>query len=138
MVIKNNRTALIINHLMVLAGMILVGVSTFLFQQQLISPLAWMTLVGMGLYFGYIQFNSIFFDRLLAAFKYSGTVAFLINLADSFGYLGSVGVIMYKYFGQSDLGWLNFFMISGYTLSILGTLLMLMSLFYFKNKLRPA
>jgi len=136
MVIKNNRSALIVNHLMVLGGMILVGLSTFLFQQQLISPLAWMTLVGMGLYFGYIQFNSIFFDRLLAAFKYSGTVAFLINLADSFGYLGSVSVLLYKYFGQSNLSWLNFFMASGYALSIAGSLLILMSLIYFRNKLQ--
>lgn len=135
MVVKNNRTALIINHLMVLAGMILVGLSTFAFQQQLISPLTWMTSVGMGLYFGYIQFNSIFFDRLLAAFKYSGTVAFLINLADSFGYLGSVSVLLYKYFGQSHVSWLNFFIGSGYALSIFGSLLMVASLFYFKSKL---
>lgn len=135
MVIKNNRSALVINHMMVLGGMILVGVSTFLFQRQLISPLAWMTLVGMGLYFGYIQFNSIFFDRLLAAFKYSGTVAFLINLADSFGYLGSVSVLLYKYFGQSNLSWLNFFIASGYALSVAGSLLMLMSYIYFRNKL---
>ena len=90
----------------------------------------------MGLYFGYIQFNSIFFDRLLAAFKYSGTVAFLINLADSFGYLGSVSVLLYKYFGQSKLSWLNFFMASGYALSVAGSLLILMSLFYFRNKLQ--
>jgi MFS family permease len=136
MVIKNNRTALFINHMMVLAGMILVGLSTFLFQRHVISPLVWMTLVGMGLYFGYIQFNSIFFDRLLAAFKYSGTVAFLINLADSFGYLGSVSVLLYKYFGQSNLSWLNFFMASGYALSIAGSLLMLMSFIYFRNKLQ--
>jgi hypothetical protein len=70
----------------------------------------------------------------LAAFKYSGTVAFLINLADSFGYLGSVGVLLYKYFGQAQLSWLNFFIAGGYTLSIAGSLLIMLSLFYFKNK----
>jgi hypothetical protein len=135
MVIKNNQKALLINHVMVIAGMLLVGLSTFLFQQELISPPIWMTLVGMGLYFGYIQFNSIFFDRLLAAFKYCGTVAFLINLADSFGYLGSVTVLLYKYFGQSQLSWLSFFISGGYALSIAGTLLMTASLIYFRNKL---
>lgn len=137
-IIKNNRMALLINHLMVLGGMILVGASTFAFQQQMISPLTWMTLVGMGLYFGYIQFNSIFFDRLLAAFKYAGTVAFLINLADSFGYLGSVSVLLYRYFGQSQLSWINFFTTSGYALSIAGSILMLMSMIYFRNKLRSS
>jgi MFS family permease len=134
MIIKNNRTALFINHLMVLVGMLIVGAGTFAFQKEMISPLVWMTLVGMGLYFGYIQFNSIFFDRLLAAFSYAGTVAFLINLADSFGYIGSVGVSLYKYFGHSNLSWLNFFIFSGYVVSLVGTILMTISMIYFKNK----
>ena len=134
MVIKNNRKALIINHLMVIFGMVLTGLSTLAFEQQLISAPIWMTLVGMGLYFGYIQFNSIFFDRLLAAFQYAGTVAFLINLADSFGYVGSVSVLFYKNFGQTNLSWLDFFISAGYILSIAGTVLMTGSLFYFKSK----
>jgi len=134
MIVKNNRAALMINHLMVLIGMLTVGVSTFAFQHELISPLVWMTLVGMGLYFGYIQFNSIFFDRLLAAFSYAGTVAFLINLADSFGYIGSVSVLLYKYFGHSNLSWLNFFISSGYVVSVAGTILMATSMVYFRKK----
>ena len=134
MVIKNNRKALIINHLMVIFGMVLTGVSTLLFQQQLISAPVWMTLVGMGLYFGYIQFNSIFFDRLLAAFTYAGTVAFLINLADSCGYVGSVTVLFYKNFGHANLSWLEFFISVGYVLSAAGTLLMAGSLYYFTRK----
>jgi len=134
MVLKNNRAALMINHLMVLVGMLAVGASTFAFQHELISPLVWMTMVGMGLYFGYIQFNSIFFDRLLAAFRYAGTVAFLINLADSFGYIGSVSVLLYKYFGHSNLSWLNFFISSGYVVSIAGTILMAASMIYFSHK----
>lgn len=136
MVIKDNRKALMINHLMVIFGMILTGISTYAFQMQLISGPVWMTLVGMGLYFGYIQFNSIFFDRLLAAFRYAGTVAFLINLADSCGYVGSVGVLFYKNFGHAELSWLDFFMSAGYVLSILGTVFMTISLFYFRNKHR--
>jgi MFS family permease len=134
MIIKKNRLALVINHLIVLMGMLLVGISTLLFERGLIDAPLWMTLVGMGLYFGYIQFNSIFFDRLLAAFQYVGTVAFLINLADSFGYVGSVSVLFYKQFGQGNLSWLNFFITGGYVLSIVGSLLMLTSLFYFYNK----
>jgi hypothetical protein len=73
-VIKNNFKAMIINHIIVLAGFILVGVSTLAFERELISAPVWMVLVGMGLYFGYIQFNSIFFDRLIATFRYVSTV----------------------------------------------------------------
>ena len=134
MVIKKNRLALVINHLIVLFGMLLVGISTFAFERTLISAPVWMTLVGMGLYFGYIQFNSIFFDRLLAAFQYAGTVAFLINLADSFGYVGSVSVLFYKQFGQANLSWFNFFITGGYVLSFVGSILMIISLTYFYRK----
>ena len=102
-----------INHLIIILGMLLTGVSTFLFQQQMISAPMWMIAIGLGLYLGYVPFNSIFFDRLLAAFNYVGTVGFLIYLADSFGYLGSVGVLFFKEFGYADLSWVDFFISAG-------------------------
>ena len=134
MVIKNNFKALIINHIIVIIGMLMVGIGTWLFQQNIINAPTWMVVVGMGLYFGYIQFNSIFFDRLIATFKYVSTVGFLIYLADSFGYVGSVGVILYKEFGQHNVSWLDFFVTSSYILSIAGSVLMLLSLAYFISK----
>lgn len=136
MVIKNNFKALIINHIIVIIGMLMVGVGTWLFEQKILSATTWMITVGMGLYFGYIQFNSIFFDRLIATFKYVSTVGFLIYLADSFGYVGSVCVMLYKEFGSHQLSWLDFFLKSSYVLSVSGTMLMLASLFYFVTKHR--
>jgi hypothetical protein len=134
MIIKNNLKAMITNHIIVLLGMIMVGVANFAFQHEWISDVAWMTMVGMGLYFGYIQFNSIFFDRLIAAFKYVSTVGFLIYLADSFGYVGSVMVMLYKEFGQKDVSWLDFFINGGYIMSVSGSILILLSLVYFVRK----
>jgi len=131
MIIKNNFKAMIINHVIVFIGMVTVGASTLAYEQQWIDPPTWMILVGMGLYFGYIQFNSIFFDRLIATFRYVSTVGFLIYLADSFGYLGSVGVLLFKEFGDTQLGWLDFFISAGYILSIAGSILILLSLAYF-------
>ena len=90
-----------------------------------------MILIGMGLYLGYIPFNSIFFDRLLAAFKYVGTVGFLIYVADAFGYLGSIGVLFFKEFGYASLSWLDFFMSAGYVISGWGSVLIGGSMFYF-------
>lgn len=134
MVIKNNYKAMIINHIIVLTGMLLVGASTWAFEKGLIDPINWMVLVGMGLYFGYIQFNSIFFDRLIATFRYVSTVGFLIYLADSVGYLGSVSVLLFKEFGQKDVSWINFFIAGGYTMSIAGSILITTSLIYFHFK----
>ncbi len=134
MVIKNNFKAMIVNHIIVFLGMVTVGLSTLAFEKQIIYAPTWMILVGMGLYFGYIQFNSIFFDRLIATFKYVSTVGFLIYLADSFGYLGSVGVLLFKEFGNTQLSWLEFFMSSGYILSVAGSILISLSLIYFIAK----
>ena len=140
MIIKNNILALMINHIIILIGMITVGISTFLFQQQIIEPTAWMILIGLGLYLGYVPFNSIFFDRLLAAFSYVGTVGFLIYIADSFGYLGSVGVMLFKElmkaFGYAEPSWLEFFITAGYVISFLGSLLIGGSMLYFHVKHR--
>ena len=125
---------MIVNHIIVFLGMVTVGLSTLAFEKQIIDAPTWMILVGMGLYFGYIQFNSIFFDRLIATFKYVSTVGFLIYLADSFGYLGSVGVLLFKEFGNTQLSWLEFFMSAGYILSVAGSILISLSLVYFIAK----
>jgi hypothetical protein len=134
MLIKNNKMALMVNHIIIALGMVLIGVSNFLFESEMIGASMWMTLVGIGLYLGYIPFNSIFFDRLIAAFRYVGTVGFIMYVADSFGYLGSVGVLFYKEFGQANLSWLDFFLSGGYILSFAGTLLILGSMTYFHFK----
>ena len=134
MLIKNNQTAFMVNHLIIFIGMIVIGASTFFFQNDLISPPVWMILIGMGLYLGYIPFNSIFFDRLLAAFKYVGTVGFLIYVADAFGYVGSIGVLLFKEFGYAKLSWVDFFLITGYVISICGSFFISASMLYFHRK----
>jgi len=135
-IIKNNQTALMINHLIIILGMILLGFSTYLFEHELIDAPFWMILIGLGLYLGYVPFNSIFFDRMIAAFQYAGTVGFIMYVADSFGYLGSVSVLFFKEFGFAKVSWLNFFISSGYFISISGTLLMTGSMIYFHQKYR--
>jgi MFS family permease len=134
MFIRNNKSAFMINQLIIFFGMIVVGVATFLFDQQMITPTLWMIMLGMGLYLGYVPFNSILFDRMIATFKYVSTVGFLIYLADAFGYLGSIGVLLYKELGQPDLSWLDFFIHAGYVMSIAGGLLMMGSMLYFYKK----
>lgn len=134
MLIRNNATALLVNHVLILTGMLLVGVATFLFDAGMISPTLWMILLGLGLYLGYVPFNSILFDRLLATFTYTGTVGFLIYLADSFGYLGSIGVMLYKELGHASLSWRDFFVEAGYLMSVVGSVLILLSMVYFHRK----
>lgn len=131
MFIRSNRNAFLINQAIVLCGMLLVGVATFLFDTGVISATPWMIMLGMGLYLGYVPFNSILFDRMIATFKYVSTVGFLIYLADAFGYLGSVGVLLYKELGQPSLSWLDFFIHAGYIMSVAGSILVIAAMIYF-------
>lgn len=132
--IKNNRQAFVMNHLIIIAGFMLIGFSNLLFEKQFINAASWMILVGTGLYMGYIPFNSIFFDRMLATFKYTGTVGFIMYLADAFGYLGSVSVLYIKEFVGVEISWLSFFIQSGYFISIAGAALITASMIYFQQK----
>lgn len=132
--IKNNMKAFVMYHYLLLLGTILLGISTWLFQIQYISPFAWMSLTGFGLYICYVPFGCIFFDRMVAVFKIKGNAGFLIYIADSFGYLGSLLVLLYKNFGQPSLSWLDFFRNGTYLISILGIMVTITSLLYFIKK----
>jgi hypothetical protein len=134
MLIKDNKLALMINHLIILVGVVLIGWSTFLFQHHLINPPLWMMLIGLGLYLGYVPFNCTLFDRLIAAFQYIGTVGFIMYVADSFGYLGSIGVLFFKEFGLAKLSWLDFFISAGYIIAAFGAILISGSMLYFHLK----
>ena len=132
--IKNNRKAFQITQYIILFGFLLAGVSSLFFIHGMLSPFLWMTLVGLGLYIGYIPFNCILFDRLIATFRITGNVGFLMYLADSFGYLGSVSVILLKTVFKLNLQWSVLYSNGVVGLSILGVIGSLMSIRYFNKK----
>jgi hypothetical protein len=133
---KDNMKALLFYQFLLLVGSISLGVSTILFHNGMISPFTWMVVSGFGLYICYVPFNCLFFDRFIGAFRIKGNAGFLIYLADAFGYLGSVVVLLYKNFGQYGLSWLHFFMYSAYAVAGIGFLVTVSSIFYLKGKFK--
>jgi hypothetical protein len=105
-----------------------------MFINHHLSPFMWMTLVGLGLYMGYIPFNCILFERLIATFKRGGNVGFLIYIADSFGYLGSVLVIISKSIYSNKLPWASVYSNGVMYLSVIGVVGTFMALNYFNKK----
>ncbi|MCD8540305.1 MAG: DUF5690 family protein [Leadbetterella sp.] len=134
MLVRSNFRALQINHYMVMGGLLLAGVSTVLYSRGTLSTENWMTLNGLGLYLGYIPFNVVFFERLIAAARRPANVGFLIYIADSFGYLGSIFILLFKNFGQAEVSYSTFFIHALYAVSIAGILLTAFSLMYFNKK----
>lgn len=134
--IRNSYKALITAHVFIGIGFLLAGLSTLAFIGGNLPPVWWMTIVGLGLYMVYIPFNAVFFERLIATFRYAGNVGFLIYLADSFGYVGSVGVLFAKEVFKVKLNWVDFFSNSVMALSAIGLFLTLFSAIYFAQKFK--
>ncbi|MBI1343198.1 MAG: hypothetical protein GC171_09705 [Terrimonas sp.] len=132
--IRNNIRALFINHTLVIIGFFIAMVSTILFSAHWVSPFWWMTLTGTGLYLGYVPFNCMLFERLIASFKYVSTAGFIIYVADSFGYLGSDIILLVKNFSGMSMSWTNFFIQMIMILSVMGILLTFFSVLYFKKR----
>ncbi|MFT4761478.1 MAG: hypothetical protein ACI9N1_002364 [Flavobacteriales bacterium] len=134
MFIRDNKKAFRIYHWMLFFSTLMVGVATWLFTHGQLNPAVWMIIVGVGLYVCYVPFNCILFDRMIAVFKVEGNAGFLIYIADAFGYLGSVSILLYKNFGQPDLSWLTFFVNGSYLLCLFGLVLVGGSYVYFFYK----
>ncbi|RYG03119.1 MAG: hypothetical protein EOO07_32225, partial [Chitinophagaceae bacterium] len=63
-------------------------------------------------------------------------VGFLIYIADAFGYVGSIGVLLSKEIFKVKLNWVTFFSSSVMILSVIGVVLTVYSLYYFSRKYR--
>jgi MFS family permease len=136
-VVRNNFKAFIASHWIVVLGFVVAGGSTLLFQMGMLMPFAWVILVGTGLYLGYIPFNCILFERMIASFRKPANIGFLIYVADSFGYVASVSVILVKAFlasASEPVQWVNFYSSSVMYLSVLGVALTICSVYYFSRK----
>jgi hypothetical protein len=133
--IRGNRTAFFLTHWMMALGAAAVGLATFAFQLQAIDGLVWMIIIGAGLYVFYTPYNSVLFERLIAASRHVGMTGFRIYLADACDYVASVGLLLYKNFGAADLDWVSFFMTGAYITSVLSLVLVITSAVYFRRKL---
>jgi hypothetical protein len=137
--VRDNVRALVVVHGMVFVGFLVVGLSTMAYQARWLPPLEWMILAGCGLYLAYNPINAVLFDRLVAASGRRANAGFLIYVADSCGYLGSVAVLLWRNFGQGSLNWLQFFILGAYVTSLAGIVSTGFAAFFFHRRLaRPA
>jgi Family of unknown function (DUF5690) len=92
--IKDNRRAFFSGLGVALAGAVLVGVALLGLRSGGLSSFAFMVVVGLGLYMPYIAVHTTIFERLIAMTRDRGNIGYLMYVADAFGYLGYVGVLL--------------------------------------------
>lgn len=134
--IRDNRWGLVGAYLIMLAGLVLMGVSTALFQAGTISGLNWMVLSGFGAYLAYVPYGSVLFDRTIAYTHFAGTAVFAIYLTDAIGYTGSVGIQLYRDLYHGEASRLSFMLGFTHFMAVLGFVLILFSLLYFLRRKR--
>jgi len=107
---QKNRPALIANIALIGFGLLVTAGISIAYGLHLVNALTWMIGLGAGLYLAYTPYNGLLFDRLVAATGKVGTAGFLIYIADSSGYTGSVVLLLLKNFTALSLPWVTFLM----------------------------
>ncbi len=133
-VVKDNARALMVIHGVVFGGLFLLGASTLAFRCGYLGPVTWMILSGAGLYMAYTPFNAMLFDRMVAVSGRVGTAGFLIYVADTAGYFGSSGLLIWRNFGLVSLNWLEVFVQAAYTVSVMGMVCVAGAAVYFQRQ----
>ena len=93
---KNNRAAFLSAIGLLGVGFMIVIATVFGQRADLLSPMSYMILLGFGLYIPYVTFHTTIFERMFATFREKGTIGYLMYVADAVGYLGYVGVMIFK------------------------------------------
>jgi hypothetical protein len=122
--IRDHWRALATYHVIILAGTTLVGLASWLFRLGHMTSFWWLALTGLGVYLAYVPFNSILFDRLLAATRRVGTASFLIYVADASGYAASVALYLGRMFGLKGVSWTQLTLLSSWGLAVVAPLLL--------------
>ena len=134
--VRSNTRALGVIHGMILAGLVLLGLSTLAFDAGWLGPLPWMIASGAGLYVVYTPFNAMLFDRMVAASGRVANAGFLIYVADAAGYAGSCVLLLWRNFGMEHVEWLTVFRYAIYANTLVGLVLVTFSYFYFSDRSR--
>ncbi len=134
--IRSNLIAFMTNFLIIILGGIAVLGTTYLFDLEVLGPATWMILSGLGMYLAYICYHTMLFERWIALFQVQSNLGFLMYIVDAFGYMGSVGIMLFKNFGAAELSWLNFFTQTAYLTAIAILIFGIFSLLYFLGLIR--
>jgi hypothetical protein len=112
-------------------GGALLGLGTLAFQAGLLGPMPWMILAGAGLYLAYLPFNAMLFDRMIAVLGRTANAGFLIYIADTAGYAGSIALLLWRSLFAPSVDWVPLFIAFAHVAAVLIIVLTGISALYF-------
>ena len=92
-----------------------------------------MILIGLGMYIPYVAFHTTVFERMLAVFRETGTIGYLMYLADAFGYLGYLGIIIFRNTASIEIRYLELLTWVSVVIAVISTLFACMLMIYYRR-----
>jgi len=114
------------------SGTAIILASVALLHYGFLSAFAFMVLVGIGLYLPYVAVQTTIFERLIAMTRDRGNLGYLVYLADSFGYLGFVVMMLSRpLIGRIDV--MNLFSAACLTMAIVSLACIIVAAGFFRK-----
>jgi hypothetical protein len=135
--VRGSRLGLIAVHGLMTLGTAMLLLGTWLLDQGHIDGKWWMILTGLGVYLAYVPYGSVLFDRIVASSRMTATAAFAIYVCDAVGYIGAVGIQLYKDLVASDASRLDFFRGYTYFVGVVAAVALFASCIYFVRRANP-
>ncbi len=121
MLIRSNRVAFLSAIGLLCSGFAVVMAAVLGQQLGGLSPMTFMVLLGTGMYVPYVAFHTTVFERMLAAFRETGTIGYLMYLADALGYLGYVAIMIFRNTTSGEVDFLNLLLWSSMAVALAST-----------------
>ena len=134
MLVRDNARALLAMHGLILIGAAAMGLSTLAFEAGWLGPMPWMIITGAGLYLAYTPFNGMLFDRMIAVLGTVSNAGFLIYIADSSGYAGSVALLVWRSLFAPGRNWLPVYINCAYLAAVAIVICTVCSAVYFARR----
>jgi hypothetical protein len=133
--IHDNRRALRTALMTILIGFVVVVAAIGGLKQGWLSGFSFMIVAGVGMYVPYVAFHTTLFERMIAVFRGTSNIGYLMYLADAVGYLGYVAVMLLRNVEQPSRKYLDFFIFSTAGICLVSVVLMSVCLWHFHRKM---
>lgn len=128
---KSNKTSSILSFIYLISGSIVVFAACLhLSTSGTSDAFTYMVLTGIGSYLSYVPYSSVLYERIIGYTSAPGTVAFPMQVADSFGYLCTFVIYLQSTFGHSSTH-LDFFQPMGYIVAVATFIAYIIGFVYF-------
>jgi hypothetical protein len=107
--VRDNRHAFFVALTTCATGFVMVLAALLGQQLGILSGFAFVVFIGLGLYLPYVAMHTTVFERLLAMTRDRGNLGFLMYVADAFGYLGYIAVMLIRNYWSGGGEFLGFF-----------------------------